>query len=55
MGDISLDADFDRLVLAFADERAARKAAGTFLHSVINRWVNVNSHWPSSWGLTFLI
>ena len=55
VGDISLDADLDRPVLAFADQRAAGKAAGAFFDAAINRWVDMNSHGLSSLGLTFLI
>src|SRR4030081_2233051 len=46
MGDIALDADLDRLVLAFADEGAAGKGARAFLYAVVNRWVDMNSHGP---------
>ena len=55
VGDIALDADLDRPVLAFADQRAAGKAAGAFFDAAINRWVDMNSHGLSSLGLTFLI
>src|ERR1700739_3702670 len=44
VGDVALDADLDRLVLAFADQRAAGKIARTFLNSIVNRWMDVNSH-----------
>src|ERR1700738_3256150 len=40
------DADLDRLVLAFADKSSTGKAARTFLDSVVNRRMDVNSHWP---------
>src|SRR6516165_8539339 len=46
VGDIALDADLDRPILAFADECAAGKAAGALLHSTINRWVDMSSHRP---------
>src|ERR1700693_5313362 len=46
VGDIALDADLHRLVLAFADQRSAGKAARTLLYSMINRWVDMNSHRP---------
>src|SRR5215475_15450417 len=44
VGDVALDADLDRLVLAFADQRPAGKAAGAFLYTAVNRWVELNSH-----------
>ena len=34
------------LVLALAHQRAAGKAARTLLHSVVDRWVDMNSHRP---------
>ena len=37
MGDIALDPDPDRLVLAFADQRATGKAARASFHAVVNR------------------
>jgi hypothetical protein len=55
VGDIALDADLDRPVLAFADKRTAGKAAGAFFDTAVNRWVDMNSHGLSSLGLTFLI
>jgi hypothetical protein len=45
MGNIALDADLDRLVLAFADKRSAGKAARALLYAIINRWVDMNGHW----------
>src|SRR6202140_3855588 len=44
VGDVALDADLDRLVLAFADKGSAGKAARTLLYSAINRRVDMNSH-----------
>src|SRR5882757_7365261 len=55
MGDITLDADLDRLVRAFADQGPAGKAARTFLDTVVDRWVDMNSHGLSSLCWTFLI
>src|ERR1035437_7831696 len=55
VGDIALDADLDRLVLAFADKRSAGKCARTLLYSAVNRWMDVNSHGPILLCLTFLI
>src|ERR1700730_16304876 len=52
VGDIPLDADLDRLLLAFADKGATGKAARAFLHSGVNRWVDMNSHGLSSLCLT---
>jgi hypothetical protein len=46
VGDIAPDADLDRLVLAFADQRAAGETARTFLDSIVNRWMDMNSHRP---------
>src|ERR1700744_1126640 len=45
VGDVALDADLDRLVLAFADKRTAGKGAGALLDTIINRWMDVNGHW----------
>jgi hypothetical protein len=42
--DIALDADLHRVVRAFADQRAAGKAAGALLDAVVNRWVELDSH-----------
>ena len=53
--DVALDADLDRPVLAFADKRAAGKAARTLLYATINRWVDMNGHWTSSLCLMLLI
>src|SRR5665213_191603 len=39
VGDIPLDADLDRLVLAFADKCTAGKGALALLYTIINRWV----------------
>src|SRR5436305_10269552 len=44
MGNVAGDGDLDRLVLALADQGAAGKAARALLHSVVNRWVDMNSH-----------
>src|SRR3981081_4351561 len=44
VGDVALDADLDRPVLAFADQGAAAKAARAFLYAVVNRWVDMNGH-----------
>src|SRR5712671_6332149 len=46
VGDIARDRDFDRLVLAFADQGAAGEVARTLFHSIINGWVDMNSHRP---------
>src|SRR5712672_4203353 len=47
VGDITLDADLDRLaVLAFADQGATGKAARTLLDPAVDRWVDMNSHRP---------
>src|SRR6188508_2341656 len=54
VGDVALDADLDRLVLAFADQSAAGKAARAFLDAAVDRWVDLNSHGLSSLCLTFL-
>src|ERR1700733_4461523 len=51
VGDIALDADLDRLVLAFADQGSAGKAARTLLYSIVNRWVDVNCHGPILLGV----
>jgi hypothetical protein len=48
VGDVAFDADLDRLVLAFADKRSAGKIARTLFYSVVNRWVDMNSHGLSS-------
>src|SRR5437016_3974629 len=55
VGDVPLDADLDGPVLAFADERAAGKAARALPDAVVNRWVDMNSHGLSSLCLTLLI
>src|SRR5215211_338257 len=44
VGDIALDADLDRPVLAFAYQGAATKAARALLYAVVNRWVDMNGH-----------
>src|SRR6266849_3447422 len=44
VGDIAFDADLDRPVLAFADQGSAGEVARTLLYSVVNRWVDMNSH-----------
>src|SRR6516162_7905853 len=54
VGDIALDADLDRLVLAFAHQRAAGKTAGALLYATVNRWVDMSSHRPLLLCLTFL-
>jgi hypothetical protein len=46
VGDIALDADLDRLVLALADQGAAGEAAGALLYATVDRWVDMNSHGP---------
>src|SRR5260370_864336 len=46
VGDIAFDADLDRPVLAFADQGSAGEVARTLLYSVVNRWVDMNSHGP---------
>src|SRR5437868_1794725 len=46
VGDVALDADLDRPVLAFADQGAAGEGARTLLDAVVNRWVDMNSHGP---------
>jgi hypothetical protein len=46
MGDVALDANLDRLVMAFANKGSASEIAGTLLHAVIDRWVDVNVHGP---------
>src|SRR6185437_680146 len=42
--DVALDADLDRLVLAFADERSAAEVARALLHAAIDRWMETNAH-----------
>src|SRR5579859_751977 len=44
MRHVALDADLDRLVLAFADQGAAAEAARAFLHAAVDRWVELNAH-----------
>src|SRR5687767_8204600 len=55
MGNVALDADLDRLVLAFAHQRAAGEAARALLDAAVNRWVDMYSHGLSSLCLAFLI
>src|SRR5262249_34258855 len=52
VGDIALDADLDRPVLAFADQGAAGKAARALLYAAIDRWMELNGHGLSSLCLT---
>src|SRR5271169_6753055 len=52
VGDVALDAYLDRPVLAFADQGSSGETARAALHSVIDRWVDMNCHWLSS-CLTF--
>src|SRR6185295_10411098 len=44
MSDVAGDGNLDRLVLALADQGASGEAARALLHSVVNRWVDMNSH-----------
>src|SRR5262245_40374893 len=44
VGDIALDPDLDRFVLAFADQGATGKAARASLHAAINHGVDVSRH-----------
>src|SRR5262249_60533734 len=44
MGDIALDSDLDRSVLAFAHQGSAGKAARAPFDAVVNRRVDLNSH-----------
>src|ERR1700716_2991037 len=55
VGDVALDADLDRPVLAFADQRSAGKAARTLLYTAVNGWVDMNSHRPILLVWTFWI
>src|ERR1700716_3283141 len=55
VGDIALDADLDRPVLAFAEQRSAGKAARTLLYTAVNGWVDMNSHRPILLVWTFWI
>src|SRR6185437_5452554 len=55
VSDIPLDGDLDRLVLAFADQRAAGEAAGALLDSVVNRWMDHNSHGPLLLGFDVFV
>src|SRR5262249_883546 len=52
VGDVALDGDLDRLVLAFADQGAAGKAARAFLDAAVDRWMELNGHGLSSLRLT---
>src|SRR5262249_52964537 len=42
VGDVTLDADLDRLVLAFADEGPAGEIAGAFLHATVDGWMEIH-------------
>src|SRR5689334_10308852 len=42
--DVALDADLDRMVRAFADQRAAGKAAAALFDAVVDRGMECNSH-----------
>src|SRR5690348_8594472 len=42
--DVALDADLDRVVRAFADQRAAGKAAAALFDAVVDRGMECNSH-----------
>src|SRR5262245_54127223 len=44
VGDVALDADFNRPIRAFADQRAAGKSARAFLDAIVDRWVELDSH-----------
>src|ERR1700686_1241174 len=46
VGDVALDADLDRPVLAFADEGSTGEIPGPLPYSVVNRWVDMNCHGP---------
>src|SRR6202012_707635 len=46
IGDVPLDADLARPVRTFAYQRATGKTAGALLYSIVNRWVDMNSHGP---------
>src|SRR3954465_4089263 len=54
VGDITLDADLDRPILAFASQGSGGEVAGAFLNAAVNRWVDMNCHGLSSclvfWG-----
>src|SRR5437588_12523937 len=43
--DVAGDRDLDRPVLALADQGAAGKAPRALLHAIVNRGVDMNSHW----------
>src|SRR5262249_42895690 len=44
VGDVALDADLDRLVLAFADQGPPGEITRAGFHATINGGVDVNSH-----------
>src|SRR5690348_1828449 len=46
MRHVALDADLDRPVLAFADQRSARKVARASFHAAVDRWMDMNVHGP---------
>src|SRR5882724_8949987 len=46
VGDVTLDADLDRPILAFADQGSAGETARALPYSVVNRWVDMNCHGP---------
>jgi len=48
VGDISLDADLDRLVLALADQRTAGEVPASLLDAIVDRRMNMDSHSKSS-------
>src|SRR5262249_992692 len=42
VGDVALDADLDRLVLAFADDGPAGENAGAFLYATVDGWMEIH-------------
>src|SRR5262245_25121614 len=42
VGDVAVDADLDRLVLAFADEGTAGEIAGALLHAAVDGWMEIH-------------
>src|SRR5882724_327956 len=46
VGDVTLDADLDGPILAFADQGSAGETARALPYSVVNRWVDMNCHGP---------
>src|SRR5262249_26617253 len=54
MRDVALDADLDRPVSAFADQRSAAEVAGALLHAAVDRWMELNVHGPILLGMYVL-